>query len=48
MRFWQILFRRRGYAKPRASAVKHPAIGDFHTVVAKAGVRVTFKPTNST
>ena len=48
MRIWQILFWRRGYAKPRASAVKHPVIGDFHTVVTKAGVSVTFMPTNST
>ena len=47
MRIWQILFRRRGYVKPPASAVKHPAIGDFYTVVTKAGVNVTFKPTNS-
>jgi hypothetical protein len=28
--------------------VKHPAISDFHTIVAKAGVDVTFKPTKST
>jgi len=33
---------------PSASAVKHPAISDFHTVVTKTGVSVTFKPTNST
>jgi hypothetical protein len=47
MRIWQILFRRRGCVKPPASAVKHPAMGDFYTVVTKAGVNVTFKPTNS-
>ena len=43
---WQVLFRRG--AEPCACAVKHPAISDFHTIVAKAGVGVTFKPTNST
>jgi hypothetical protein len=46
---WQVLFRRRRrFAEPSASAVKCPTISDFHTVVAKAGVSVTFKPTNST
>jgi hypothetical protein len=46
---WQILFRRgEGFAEPCACAVKHPAISDFHTIVAKAGVSITFKPTNST
>ena len=46
---WQVLFRRRRrFAVPSASAVKHPAISDFHTVVTKTGVSVTFKPTNST
>jgi len=44
-----VLFgRRRRVAKPSACAIHHPAISDFHTVVAKAGVSVTFKPTNST
>src|SRR6516164_9966726 len=47
MRILQMLFRRRGEPKLRVSAVKHPAIGDFHTVVTKAGLSVTFKPTNS-
>jgi hypothetical protein len=28
--------------------MQHPVSSDFHTVVAKAGVSVTFKPTNST
>ena len=48
--FWQLsAFRRgEGFAEPCACAVKHPAISDFHTIVAKAGVGVTFKPTNST
>jgi len=47
MRIWQMLFRRAGEPKLRFGAVKHPAIGDFHTVVTKAGLSVTFKPTNS-
>ena len=47
MRILQVLFRRRGEPKLRVSAVKHLAIGDFHTVVRKAGLSVTFKPTNS-
>jgi hypothetical protein len=46
MRMWQFLFRRRT-AKPRAVPVKHPVRNDFHIVVAKTGVNVTFKPTNS-
>jgi hypothetical protein len=38
---WQVLFRRgEGFAEPCACAVKHPAISDFHTSVAKAGVGV--------
>src|SRR5262249_4182850 len=46
---WQVLFRRgEGFAEPCACMVKHPAISDFHTTVAKAGVGVTFKPTKST
>ena len=48
MRMWQVLFRRKRSAKPRAGAVKHPVRNDFHTVVTKTGVKVTFKPTNST
>jgi hypothetical protein len=48
MRMWQVLFRRRRSAKPRARTVKHPVRNDFHTVVIKTGVNVTFKPTNST
>ena len=47
MRIWQMLFRRAGEPKLRFGAVKHPAIDDFHTVVTKAGLSVTFKPTNS-
>ena len=48
MRMWQLLFRHRKSAKPRPRAVKHPVRNDFHTVVTKTGVNVTFKPTNST
>jgi len=31
----------------RACPMKHPFKSDFHTVVTEAGVKVTFKPTNS-
>jgi len=44
----QVFRRRRRRAEPSASPIKHPLIGDFDTVVTKAGVNVTFKPTNST
>jgi hypothetical protein len=47
-RIWQVLLRRRRRAEPRASEMKPPVRSDFHTVVTKAGVSVTFKPTNST
>jgi hypothetical protein len=47
-RIWQVLFRRRRRAEPRASEMTPPVRSDFHTVVTKAGVSVTFKPTNST
>src|SRR5215471_4653512 len=46
---WQVVFRcGEEFAEPCACMVKHPAISDFHTIVAKAGVDVTFKPTKST
>jgi hypothetical protein len=48
MRMWQFLFRRRRSVKPHAGGLKHPVRNDFHTVVAKTGVNVTFKPTKST
>jgi len=48
MRMWRVPFRRRRSAKPRARTVKHPVRNEFHTVVTKASVNVTFKPTNST
>jgi len=44
----QVFRRRRRRAEPSASPIKHPLMGDFDTVVTKAGVNVTFKPTNST
>jgi hypothetical protein len=44
----QVRLRRTRRAEPSASPIKHPLIGDFDTVVTKAGVNVTFKPTNST
>src|SRR6516165_1103731 len=48
VRRFRLLRRGEGFAEPCACAVKHPAISDFHTIVAKAGVDVTFKPTKST
>jgi hypothetical protein len=46
-RIWQLPFGSRQRAESRASEIKHPVKTDFHTVVSKAGVNVTFKPTNS-
>jgi len=47
-RIWQI-FRRRKRVEPRTGGeIRHPVRSDFHTVVTKATVKVTFKPTNST
>jgi hypothetical protein len=47
-RVWQLFFGRKGRADPRVAEVRRPVRSDFHTVVAKTGLRVTFKPTNST
>lgn len=47
-RIWQVLFRRRKRAEPYASEKKSPVRSDFHTVVTKTGLSITFKPTNST
>jgi len=47
-RIWQLPFGSRRPAEPHTSEIKHPIKTDFHTVVSKAGVNVTFKPTNST
>ena len=46
-RIWQMLFQHKRCAKPCAGAVKHPVKSDFHTIITKAGVSLTFKPTNS-
>ena len=46
-RIWQGFFRRRSRARPRASEIRHPVRSDFHSVVTKEGLSVTFKPTNS-
>jgi hypothetical protein len=47
-RVWQVLFGRKRPAGPRVSETRGPAKNDFHTVVTKTGLSVTFKPTNST
>ena len=47
-RVWQVWFGRKRQADPRVSEIRRPAVSDFHTVVAKTGLSVTFKPTNST
>ena len=47
-RVWQIFFRRKRRTDLRASEIRPPVGSDFHTVVTKTGVSVTFKPTNST
>jgi hypothetical protein len=45
-RVWQVW--RKRPADPRVSEIRRPVLSDFHTVVAKTGLSVTFKPTNST
>jgi hypothetical protein len=48
-RVWQIFFGRRRCAEfPRVSEIRRPVRSDFHTVVTKTGLSVTFRPTNST
>jgi len=47
-RVWQVLFGRKRPADPHVSEIRRPVGSDFHTVVAKTGLSVTFKPTNST
>ena len=47
-RVWQIFFgRKRRAESPRVSEIRRPVRNDFHTVVTKTGLSVTFKPTNS-
>jgi hypothetical protein len=47
-RIRQTFFGRKRLVEPRVSAIRCPVKSDFHTVVAKTGLSVTFKPTNST
>src|SRR5262249_36737146 len=47
-RIWQLFFRRRRLADPRVSEMRRPVKSEFHTVVTKTGLGVTFKPTKST
>ena len=47
-RVWQIFFGRKRRTDPCASEIRRPVTNDFHTVVTKTGLSVTFKPTNST
>ena len=45
-RIWQVLF---GREKPAGvSEIRRPVKSEFHTVVTKTGLGVTFKPTKST
>jgi hypothetical protein len=44
----QVLFGRKRPGDPRVSEIRRPTKGDFHTVVTKSGLSVTFRPTNST
>jgi hypothetical protein len=45
---WHIFFGRKRRTDPRVGEIRHPVRSDFHTVVTKTGLSVTFKPTNST
>lgn len=47
-RVWQVLFGRKRPADARVREIRRPVGRDFHTVVAKTGLSVTFKPTKST
>ncbi len=47
-RVWQLFFGGKGRAEPPATEARRPIRTDFHTVVTKNGLSVTFKPTNST
>jgi len=47
-RVWQVLFGRKGPVEPRVGEIRRPAKSDFHTIVTKTGLSVTFKPTKST
>ena len=45
---WRIFFRGIRRTDSRVSEIRRPVGSDFHTVVTKTGLSVTFKPTNST
>jgi hypothetical protein len=47
-RIWQIYFGRKRPADPCFSETRRPVRSDFHTLVTRTGLSVTFKPTNST
>ena len=46
-RIWQVLFGRKRRTDPGVSEIRRPVKSDFHTVVRKTGLSVTFKPTKS-
>jgi hypothetical protein len=45
---WQAFFKRKRSAVPRISEIRRPDKSDFHTIVTKTGLSVTFEPTKST
>ncbi len=47
-RVWQVFFGRKRSAGPQVSEIRRPVKSDFHTVVTKTGLGVTFRPTKST
>jgi len=46
-RISQVLFGRKRRTDPGVSEIRRPVKSDFHTVVTKTGLSVTFKPTKS-
>ena len=46
-RISQVLFGRKRRTDPGVSEIRRPLKSDFHTVVTKTGLSVTFKPTKS-
>ena len=46
-RIWQGLFGRKRRTDPGVSEIRRPVKSDFHPVVRKTGLSVTFKPTKS-
>jgi len=47
-RIWQVFIGRKRPADPCVSEIRPPVKSEFHTVVTKSGLGVTFKPTKST